>query len=427
MAYAQSKIPQHYLHGFIYQASGATQALNSAYSHYTSGAFVAARFVAPESQTNAALTVYAYCTALAGTAGNITARAVLRNGAQGTDDVDRPEAADTVVAQSGDVACSGMTSKWVTFSIASATLVQGQSYFLLIINTSAAPTTDYPTFASRGTLGNSGSSSAIAGAAFMGVYGSNGFSADGTNALLPAAMVLKWASGTLFGCPYVTTETHASNTNVRGFTFTPTEDLVVSGIIGATTSSAWSALKIRVNGGADVVSGSLDRTGGQSLAAVSRFAPTTLSKGTTYDVLYVCGSAGAGTIHYMGEASPPTDVQNCIWPGAGYVDGTAALDPLRTMALALIVDDNPLIDTPDAANVRATDTVRGTTGGISTRTLSPANDTVEAGYYEATTLSAVDSDLAAANIVSGKTIFGVAGSATGGGGIWMPRARTVGV
>lgn len=44
------------------------------------------------------------------------------------------------------------------------------------------------------------------------------------------------------------------------------------------------------------------------------------------------------------------------------------------------------------------------------RTLSPANDTVQAGRYQATTLSAVDTDLAAANIKDGITLFGVEGS-----------------
>ena len=48
-------------------------------------------------------------------------------------------------------------------------------------------------------------------------------------------------------------------------------------------------------------------------------------------------------------------------------------------------------------------------GTMPTQTLSPANDTVNAGYYNATTLAAVDADLAAGNIKSGVTIFGVAG------------------
>ena len=45
-----------------------------------------------------------------------------------------------------------------------------------------------------------------------------------------------------------------------------------------------------------------------------------------------------------------------------------------------------------------------------TQTLSSANDTVAAGYYAATTLSAVDTDLAAGNIKSGTTIFGILGT-----------------
>jgi hypothetical protein len=45
------------------------------------------------------------------------------------------------------------------------------------------------------------------------------------------------------------------------------------------------------------------------------------------------------------------------------------------------------------------------------QSLSAANDTVAAGYYSATTLSAVDSDLATANIRAGQNVFGVAGDA----------------
>lgn len=54
------------------------------------------------------------------------------------------------------------------------------------------------------------------------------------------------------------------------------------------------------------------------------------------------------------------------------------------------------------------------TGTMPTQTLSAANDTVSAGYYAATTLSTVDTDLISANILSGKTIFGVAGNASAG-------------
>ncbi len=50
------------------------------------------------------------------------------------------------------------------------------------------------------------------------------------------------------------------------------------------------------------------------------------------------------------------------------------------------------------------------TGVIETKTLSAASETLGAGYYATTTLSAADSDLATANIKSGITIFGIDGN-----------------
>jgi hypothetical protein len=48
--------------------------------------------------------------------------------------------------------------------------------------------------------------------------------------------------------------------------------------------------------------------------------------------------------------------------------------------------------------------------GTGTKTLDPANSTVNAGYYAATTLEAVDADLVVGNIKSGVTIFGKLGT-----------------
>ena len=53
-------------------------------------------------------------------------------------------------------------------------------------------------------------------------------------------------------------------------------------------------------------------------------------------------------------------------------------------------------------------------GTMPTQILSDANDTVNAGYYAGTTLSAMDADLAVGNIKSGVTIFGKAGTFAGG-------------
>ena len=49
------------------------------------------------------------------------------------------------------------------------------------------------------------------------------------------------------------------------------------------------------------------------------------------------------------------------------------------------------------------------TGTLPDKTLNPANDTVQAGYYAATTLSAVDGDLVTGSIKFGVTVFGVEG------------------
>jgi hypothetical protein len=46
---------------------------------------------------------------------------------------------------------------------------------------------------------------------------------------------------------------------------------------------------------------------------------------------------------------------------------------------------------------------------VTAQSLNPANDTVTAGYYAATTLHAVDADLATGNIRAGVTIFGISG------------------
>ena len=57
---------------------------------------------------------------------------------------------------------------------------------------------------------------------------------------------------------------------------------------------------------------------------------------------------------------------------------------------------------------------------VSPLTLSDTTTVVNAGYYLATTLDAVDADLLAANIKEDVTIFGVKGTHAGGGGLGVP-------
>ena len=55
------------------------------------------------------------------------------------------------------------------------------------------------------------------------------------------------------------------------------------------------------------------------------------------------------------------------------------------------------------------------TGALAPRALSPDSDTVQEGYYAATTLPAVDTNFVAGNVKKNVAIFGVTGTYSGGG------------
>jgi hypothetical protein len=106
--------------------------------------------------------------------------------------------------------------------------------------------------------------------------------------------------------------------------------------------------------------------------------------------------------------------------GSGSVDGDADLvsGNIKAGVTVFGVAGDPNVVNTSSGDATAADLLASkkawvdgaeVTGSLATRTLSAANDTVQAGYYAATTLSAVDADLAAANIRSGATVFGVAG------------------
>lgn len=59
--------------------------------------------------------------------------------------------------------------------------------------------------------------------------------------------------------------------------------------------------------------------------------------------------------------------------------------------------------------------------GAANKTLSAATDEVTAGYYGATTLHSVDSGLAAGNIKSGTTVFGILGTLSSGTTYGLPK------
>ncbi len=106
--------------------------------------------------------------------------------------------------------------------------------------------------------------------------------------------------------------------------------------------------------------------------------------------------------------------------GTGSVDGDADLvsGNIKAGVTVFGVAGDPNVVNTSSGDATAADLLASkkawvdgaeVTGSLATRTLSAANDTVQAGYYAATTLSSVDADLAAANIRAGANIFGVSG------------------
>ena len=110
----------------------------------------------------------------------------------------------------------------------------------------------------------------------------------------------------------------------------------------------------------------------------------------------------AGTQYTLDQiySAIPTIVTNTVKLGTSYlgVDGTLVPDGTATGA-----------DCLDTKTFYSGDSWTQKTGSLATQTLSVANDTLSAGNYNATTLSAVDTDLATGNIKSGINIFGIDG------------------
>lgn len=141
---------------------------------------------------------------------------------------------------------------------------------------------------------------------------------------------------------------------------------------------------------------------------------------------WVDGSEVTGSMTNVGQqnvtpTTTPVTITKGYHNGTGQVDGDANLVTGNIKAGVSIFGVNgktEVVDTTDVTNPVAAERMK--TGdvafvngnkvmGTGTKTLSDANDTVNAGYYEATTLSAVDADLVPGNIKNGVDIFGVTG------------------
>ena len=321
--------------------------LDSAFVFETSGDVVFTRFSSPVAQTNGALTVYAFVEAVTGSPTAV--RCAVYNGAQDpSDDQDRPEAGGSALATSGDVDASSAAGTWITFSLSSLTLVESQTYYVIIFNATGTPGSNYPDIAHRGYV-DAANPSQRGGQGFIAAFTTNGFSADPTSAQ-PARLApicIKFNDGTLMGNPYVDNVAHASNQNDRGSRFTFTEDVTVGYVIWNTVDTNIANFEInKASGGDNIVTVTLDRYLRVDTNH-ARFSPVTLTGGVAYDFVLTAGANDTfGTIAFMGEASPPADVIACRI-GGGHVDGTTpgsyALDTTKFFLVTVLIDDNPAI------------------------------------------------------------------------------------
>lgn len=322
-------------------AASSTPSLDSAFVFETSGDVFGVHFVAPVGQSSATLTFYAYCTAVTGTP---TFEMEVRNEYSGSGDVNRPETTGSDLASSPN-SVSPTANTWSTFTC-TVSLTVGSTYWIVIKNTHATPASNHAQWRYRAQL-----DSWVAGnqSAFRGYYTLNGFTTDPTLSPVQGSGVVKFSDGTIVGNPYISSASHASNSNSRGMRFIFTEDVTCSGGQHNATSSALSAIMLYTGAGATVASrtaSALDK----ALTTPVRWASVTLTGGTAYDFVTEYGSATTtGTVYDMGEAegSLPADVLACRPYSCAHVTGATpgsfTVDNSKLIQHGLYLDDHPAI------------------------------------------------------------------------------------
>ena len=346
MAFTYSRASSFSLLGAVDTGTVTSSAtLDTAFVFETSGDAFCARFVAPVSQSSATLTFYAFITAVTGSP---TFQIEVREGFDGSGDVDRPRTAGSNIGTSSSTVSAPSVNTWCTWTI-TCSLTRGDTYWVLIKNTHGTPASNHATFQIRGAL-DSGSAPG-ATVAYLGIAGStiDGFATDPViNTNGPGTWVIKFGDGSLLGFPFVTSTAHTSNANNRGNRFVFNTDVTISGIVTQILSALLSGVAI-AQGGTVLVSETGDAsTANAAGKGVFRFAPTTLTGGVAYDIYFTfSGSATSGPFYGMGQAegSVPTDVKACM-PGyfVGAIDSattTFTPDTSTIQLMLLILDDFP--------------------------------------------------------------------------------------
>ncbi len=216
----------------------------------------------------------------------------------------------------------------------------------------------------------------------------------------------------------------AAGFTVTPKTLSPANDTVEAGLYEATTLSA-----VDTDLNADNIKAGVTIFGIAGAAGVQDIADAdlTVAEAPTGKKFYaVSGGVKTGTgTKTLSAANDTVSAGYYAATTLSAVDADLASGNIKSgVTIFGVAGDSAVVDTTIAADFAIAGRLKTgdkayTNGslitGDGTKTLSDANDTVAAGYYEATTLSAVDTDLSAGNIKDGVTIFGVEGTFSSGG------------
>ena len=206
--------------------------------------------------------------------------------------------------------------------------------------------------------------------------------------------------------------------NIETQTLSNTSTTVTAGVYAATSLNAVDT---------DLITGNV-KSGVNlfGVAGSTNVVDTTSGDAVAGDILsgkkaYAGGSLVTGNIAVQALSNTSTTVSAGYYAGTtlNAVDADLITDNIKSGVTIFGVVGSSTVNSTSGVTAAAGDMllnktayVNGVvvTGTIVTQTLAAGSTTVNGGYYAATTLNAVDADLATGNVKSGVNIFGVAGS-----------------
>jgi hypothetical protein len=323
--------------------------IDSAYSHGGAGDSVMIRYVCPTADTIDELYVFLHSNG--GTLGNITMSAEIYN--EGST-ASRPGSTsrDTSTATT----MPGSTTKWIKFAFGSPyTPAVGEILWFVVKNTSASPTVDFPGIRTDTILAQINSGITYH---YLSGFTSTNSGSNGTIAAETPFVVKQGSS--YFGQPFTTSASVTSNTLERGFRFTPTEDIVVSGAGYGSATANINEIRILADatapGGSALHTFDLDSTSNlitSDLMGGIRFTPITLTGGTTYKATCTFGAATTNPLvltiedyaSYSSVFDSMRDQSTLLLPEYVIDDGAGGWTTNKNLCpeLWLLIDDMPAI------------------------------------------------------------------------------------